>query len=48
VYRGPYWESLFEIPGFRQKLVVKTVTVPERVFGVPFYWNAHKVNLYKN
>ena len=41
--RGKYWEELLRIPGFSNCLVIKQVTAPKQIFGVEFYWNAHKV-----
>ena len=41
--RGQYWEELLRIPGFKDVLIIKEVPVPTKVFGVEFYWNAHKV-----
>ena len=40
---GKYWNQLLEIPGFQDCLVIKQVNMPTQVFGVEFYWNAHKV-----
>ena len=41
---GKYWTELLNIPGFRDCLVIKQVNIPTQVFGVEFYWNAHKVS----
>lgn len=44
VLEGGYWDHLLRIPGFKDALVVKKISVvPEKVFGVGFYWTAHKV-----
>ena len=43
--RGEYWEQLLEIPGFRAALVIRSVTAPARVFGVEFYWTAHRADV---
>ena len=43
--RGEYWEQLLEIPGFRAALVIRSVTAPARIFGVEFYWTAHRADV---
>ena len=42
---GKYWKQLLEIPGFRDVLVIQKVEAPSQVFGVEFYWNAHKADV---
>ena len=43
--RGQYWDSLFRIPGFKSRLFVKRVELPEKVFGNWFFWTAHRADL---
>ena len=40
---GRFWKQLLRIPGFKERLEIKRVELPIQVFGVEFYWNAHKV-----
>ena len=42
---GKYWKQLLDIPGFRDVLVIQKVEAPSQVFGVEFYWNAHKADV---
>lgn len=42
---GKYWTALLNIPGFKDCLVIKQVNIPTQVFGVEFYWNAHKADV---
>ena len=42
---GKHWEQLLDIPGFSKALVIKKVVAPSHVFGVEFYWNAHKADV---
>jgi len=42
---GRHWQQLLEIPGFTEVLQVKSVPLPSRVFGVDFYWNAHRADV---
>jgi len=42
---GKYWKQLLDIPGFRDVLVIQKVVAPSQVFGVEFYWNAHKADV---
>ena len=44
-FQGKYWKQLLEIPGFKDVLVIKTVEAPTKVFGVEFFWNAHKADV---
>ena len=43
--RGQYWDALFRIPGFKSRLFVKRVELPEKVFGNWFFWTAHRADL---
>ena len=43
--KGKYWEQLLGIPGFKDTLVIKQVEAPTKVFGVEFFWNAHKADV---
>ena len=47
---GKHWQQLLDIPGFKEILVITKVEAPSQVFGVEFYWNAHKADVlrYKN
>ena len=40
---GGYWDDLLEIPGFKEALVVKRIIEPDQIYGVTFFWTAHKV-----
>ena len=44
-FRGKYWKQLLDIPGFKDVLEIKKVSAPSQVFGVEFYWNAHKADV---
>ena len=46
--QGKYWEQLLQIPGFREVLEIKKVPVPSKVFGVEFFWNAHKADVLRS
>ena len=43
--KGKYWQQLLDIPGFREVLEIKKVSIPTQVFGVEFFWNAHKADV---
>ena len=43
--QGQYWSQLLAIPGFRETVVIKKVEAPRKVFGMEFYWNAHKADV---
>ena len=46
--RGKYWEQLLQIPGFKDVLEIKKVSAPSQVFGVEFFWNAHKADVLRD
>ena len=43
--QGKYWQQLLQIPGFQDVLEIKKVSAPSQVFGVEFFWNAHKADV---
>ena len=43
--QGKYWTQLMNIPGFRETLSIMKVEAPIKVFGMEFYWNAHKADV---
>ena len=34
-----------DIQGFKETVVIKRVEAPRKVFGMEFYWNAHKADV---